>query len=79
MVEKNIRMARELGREIATAEEARRILKIGTWYNTVEETLFNLGRPPNRAEGQQGSLTSDTDGRLPTVPAAEAGDPRLVL
>ncbi|HEY7067646.1 MAG TPA: 3-keto-5-aminohexanoate cleavage protein [Chloroflexota bacterium] len=79
MVEKNVRMARELGREIATAEEARRILKLGTWYNSVEETLFNLGLPPNRAEGQQGFLTYDTDGRLPTAPADDTVDPRLVL
>jgi hypothetical protein len=28
-----------------------------------EETLFNLGLPPNRPEGQQGFLVYDTDGR----------------
>jgi beta-keto acid cleavage enzyme len=39
MIEKNARIARELGREIATADDARRIMKIGTWYNTVEETF----------------------------------------
>lgn len=44
----------ELGREVASADEARRILKIGTWYNSVEETLDALGLPPNRKGGQMG-------------------------
>jgi uncharacterized protein (DUF849 family) len=79
MIEKNVRMAHELGREIATAEEARRILKIGTWYNTVEETLFNLGLPPNRAEGQKGFLVYDTDGRLPKAASPSSVDPRHLL
>ena len=68
MIEKQVRMARELGREIATADEARRILKIGTWYKTVEETLYNIGLPPNRPNGQKGFLVYDTDGRLPEPP-----------
>ncbi len=81
MIEKHVRMARELGREIATADDAHRILKIGTWYTSVEETLFNLGLPPNRAEGQQGFLTYETTGRLPDAAAAAASpaDPRYVL
>jgi hypothetical protein len=53
-VEKLVRIARKLGREIATPEQAREIHKLGTWYNSVEETLFNLGLPPNRKEGRQG-------------------------
>lgn len=53
-IEKLVRIAGELGRPIATAEQAREIHKIGTSYNTVEETLFNLGLPPNRKAGQQG-------------------------
>ena len=53
-VEKLVRISRELGREIATAEQAREIHKIGTWYDTVEDTLFNLGLPPNRKTGQKG-------------------------
>ena len=40
-------------------------MKIGTWYNTVEETLFNLGLPPNRDGGQQGFLVYETDGQAP--------------
>jgi uncharacterized protein (DUF849 family) len=78
MIEKNVRIAKELGRPIATAEEAHRILKIGIWYKTVEETLFNLGLPPNRPEGQKGFLVYDTDGRLPKAAAAVA-DPRQLL
>jgi uncharacterized protein (DUF849 family) len=65
MIEKNVRMAKELGRPIATGEDARRILKIGVWYDTIEETLFNLGLPPNREGGRTGFLTYETDGRLP--------------
>ena len=71
MIEKNVRIARELGREIATPEDARRIMKIGTWYNTVEETLFNLGLPPNRTDGQKGFLVYDSERRIPK--AAPAG------
>ena len=78
MIEKNVRMARELGREIATGEDARRILKIGVWYDTVEETLFNAGLPPNRPQGQTGFLLYDTDGRVPKAAAAEGG-PTLIL
>ena len=40
-------------------------MKVGVWYDSVEETLFNLGLPPNRPEGYKGFLTYDTDGRLP--------------
>jgi uncharacterized protein (DUF849 family) len=54
MIEKHVRIAKELGRPIATAEDARRILQIGVTYNSVEETLHNLGLPPNREAGQRG-------------------------
>lgn len=65
MIEKNVRLANELGRPIATAEQAREILKIGVTYNSVEETLLNLGLPPNREEGQQGFIGYPaTDGRM---------------
>ena len=56
---------REFGRKVATAEEARQIMKVGVWYDTVEETLFNLGLPPNRKDGQKGFLAYETDGRIP--------------
>ena len=78
MVRKMVRIADELGRPIATPEETRRILKLGTWYDTPDETLFNLGLPPNRDEGERGFLTYDTDGRLPH-PIETPADPRYVL
>ena len=55
--------AKLLGREIATGADARRIMKIGTWYNSPDETLFNLGLPPNRKGGQLGFVTYETDGK----------------
>jgi len=55
-VEQVVRMARELGRDVATAEDARRIMKIGTWYDSAEETLAALGMAPNRKPGQRGFL-----------------------
>lgn len=61
-IERAVRIARELGREIATGDDARTILKIGTWYDSVEETLQNLGLPPNRKDGQLGFLVRNTDG-----------------
>ena len=37
-------------------------MKVGVWYDSVEETLHNLGLPPNRIGGQTGFLL-ETDGR----------------
>jgi hypothetical protein len=54
-------------------------MKIGTWYDTVEETLFNLGLPPNRPEGQPGFLVYDTDGQLPQAAGTTDIDPRQIL
>jgi uncharacterized protein (DUF849 family) len=64
-IEWAVKLCKEFGRKVATADEARRIMKVGVWYNTVEETLFSPGLPPNRPEGYKGFLTHDTDGRLP--------------
>jgi uncharacterized protein (DUF849 family) len=72
-------IAEQLGRRIATGDDARRIMKIGTWYDTVEETLFNLGLPPNRPEGQAGFLVYDTGGRIPQVAGSDDIDPRQIL
>ncbi len=55
-VEQMVRMSRELGRDVASADDARRILKIGTWYDSVDETLAALGMTPNRKPGQRGFL-----------------------
>ena len=44
-------------------------MKVGVWYDSVEETLFNLGLPPNRSEGYRGFLAYATDGKLPKARA----------
>jgi uncharacterized protein (DUF849 family) len=54
-VEKQVRIARELHREVATGKQARQIYKIGEHYSGVEETLAKVGYGPNRQEGQQGA------------------------
>jgi hypothetical protein len=51
-VEQCVRIARELGREIATGKEAREIYKIGAQYRDAQETLEKLGMAPNRKPGQ---------------------------
>ena len=54
-VERMVRVARELGREVATGREAREIYRIGTQYRSADETLAALGLPPNRRAGQRGT------------------------
>lgn len=51
-IEQLVRISRELGREVANGQEAREIYKIGTQYNSTEETLARLGMAPNRERGQ---------------------------
>jgi uncharacterized protein (DUF849 family) len=48
-IEQCVRVARELGREIATGKEARAIYRIGTFYDDVDTTLAANGYLPNRA------------------------------
>jgi hypothetical protein len=48
-IEKTVRIARELNRDIATGEDAHRIYQIGTQWASADETLERLGMPPNRA------------------------------
>jgi len=55
-VEQLVRIAREFGRPIATAQQARDISKIGVFYDSVEETLLANGFAPNRNGAQQGFL-----------------------
>jgi uncharacterized protein (DUF849 family) len=47
-IEKMVRISSELWRPIATAEQARSIYKIGTFYSNVDETLEMNGWLPNR-------------------------------
>ncbi|MNP83705.1 hypothetical protein D3C76_1827310 [compost metagenome] len=48
-----MRIAKELGREIANGKEAREIYRIGTWYRDADETLVANGMAPNRKPGQK--------------------------
>jgi uncharacterized protein (DUF849 family) len=52
-IEQLVRISREFGREIANGKEARKINKIGVFYDTVEETLAANGFAPNRVSGQR--------------------------
>ncbi|MEV0333371.1 3-keto-5-aminohexanoate cleavage protein [Nocardia sp. NPDC050717] len=49
-----VRVARELGREVADGKQARDIYRIGEQYASVDETLAKLGYAPNRRPGQVG-------------------------
>ncbi|MGF6882720.1 uncharacterized protein (DUF849 family) [Nocardia sp. GAS34] len=53
-IQQLVRIAGELGREVATVKEAREIYKIGTVYADADETLARLGYAPNRKPGQVG-------------------------
>ena len=67
-VEQMARISRELHREVATGEDARRIYQIGTQYKTVDETLAKLGYAPNRQRGERGTPLHGLT--LPAVPRA---------
>jgi uncharacterized protein (DUF849 family) len=55
-IEQLVRLSREFGREIATGKEAKRIYRIGEFYQSTEETLARNGFAPNREPGQKGFL-----------------------
>jgi len=55
-VEQLVRISREFGREIASADEARRIYRLGEFYSSADETLAKNGFAPNRRHGQRGFL-----------------------
>ena len=62
-IEAVVSLTERFGRPVATAEEARKIMKIGVTYNSVEETLKNLGMPPNTAGDGKGFTVFETDGK----------------
>jgi hypothetical protein len=64
MIEWQVKQAERLGRPIATAEQAHQMLKIGVWYKDADETLANIGLPPNRPDGNKGFLVLKTDGKF---------------
>jgi uncharacterized protein (DUF849 family) len=47
-VEQLVRIAREVGRPVASGREARRIYRLGEFYNSADETLARNGFAPNR-------------------------------
>ncbi|MEU1431657.1 3-keto-5-aminohexanoate cleavage protein [Nocardia sp. NPDC005746] len=53
-VEQLVRIAGELGREVATGKEARQIYKLDERYSDADETLAKIGFAPNRRPGQVG-------------------------
>ena len=54
-VEQLATISRQLYRKVATGKDAKRIYRIGEWYQSVDETLTKLGLPPNREAGVHGS------------------------
>ncbi|MGF6508331.1 3-keto-5-aminohexanoate cleavage protein [Paraburkholderia sp. 32] len=53
-IEQTVRIARELGRDIATGTDAKRIYQIGEQYKSADETIAALGMAPNRKSAQRG-------------------------
>ena len=51
-----VRIAGELGREVATGKEAREIYQLGEYWGDTDVALAKLGYPPNRQPGQRGFL-----------------------
>jgi hypothetical protein len=59
-----VALCKQFGRRAATAEEARKIMKVGVWYNSVEETLSALGMAPNPVAYNKGIQHWETDGKI---------------
>lgn len=53
-IEQLVRISKEFGREVANGKEAREIYKIGTFYQSADETLAQNGFAPSRKPGQRG-------------------------
>src|SRR5687767_7698264 len=62
-IEAVVELSERFGRKVATGKEAREIMKIGVWYNSIDETLQNLGMPPNREGDKKGFTVFETDGK----------------
>ena len=58
-----VELCKSFGRGVATAAEARKIMKVGVWYNSAEETLAALGMPPNPVDFKKGLRRWETDGK----------------
>lgn len=61
-----VNVCKMFGRRVATAAQARQIMKVGVWYNSVDETLKALGMPPNPVDYNAGLQRWETDGKLKT-------------
>ncbi len=61
-----VNVCKMFGRRVATAAQARKIMKVGVWYNSVDETLQALGMPPNPVDYNAGLQRWETDGKLRT-------------
>jgi uncharacterized protein (DUF849 family) len=53
-IEKVVRISRELYRDVANCDDARRIYRIGEQYSSVDETLAKVGFAPNRRPTERG-------------------------
>ncbi|MGM9458287.1 hypothetical protein, partial [Lacticaseibacillus rhamnosus] len=53
-IEQLVRLAKEFGRDVANAQEARGIYRIGTFYDNADQTLAANGFAPNRRPAQRG-------------------------
>ena len=54
-IEQMVRISEEIGRDVASGPDAKRIYQIGSWYQSADETLRKLGMPPDRRAGQRGN------------------------
>lgn len=71
-VEQMARLSEAYGRKVATAEDAHKIMRTGIWYDSIDETLKELGMTPNRKSGEPGFVKRETEGKRGL--AAEASD-----
>lgn len=55
-IEQLVRLSREFGRDVADGPTAKRLCRIGVFYDTVEESLAANGFAPNPIPGHQGFL-----------------------